>query len=260
MGTNDTLVFENRFPAGTVDNYLGEKASLQTNVTTGAWRAPASNFIAGAEQAFLDEVAEAAGRDPIDFRLELFERAINNPVGDPAKNDYDPERYAGVLKLVREKANWDAGSPSGVARGVSAYYCHNSYVAQVLDLVMEGNKPTVNKVWCAVDCGIVINPLSAKNQIEGGIVDGIGHASYSALTFRDGRPDQTNFDKYRLIRIGEAPKEIETFFVDNGIDPTGLGEPSLPPVSAALANALYKATGTRFYNQPFFGSQQRIIG
>ena len=133
-------------------------------------------------------------------------------------------------------------------------------MAQVLDLVMEGNKPTVNKVWCAVDCGIVINPLSAKNQIEGGIVDGIGHASYSALTFRDGRPDQTNFDKYRLIRIGEAPKEIETFFVDNGIDPTGLGEPSLPPVSAALANALYKATGTRFYNQPFFGSQQRIIG
>jgi len=259
-GTNETRVFENRFPAGAVDNYLAEKARLETNVTTGAWRAPASNFIAGAEQAFLDEVAEAAGKDPIDFRLELFERAISNPVGDPEKNDYDPERYAGVLKLVREKSNWDAGVPGGVSRGVSAYFCHNSYVAQVLDLVMEGGKPKVNKVWCAVDCGIVINPLSAKNQIEGGIVDGIGHASYSALTFRDGRPDQTNFDKYRLIRNGEAPGEIETFFVDNGIDPTGLGEPSLPPASAALANALYKATGTRLYNQPFFGSQQRIIG
>ncbi len=259
-GTNDDLVFENRFPAGAVDNYLAEKQALQTNVTTGAWRAPRSNFIAGAEQAFLDEVAEAAGKDPIDFRLELFDRAINNPVGDPVKNDYDPVRYAGVLKLVREKANWDAGAPAGVSRGVSAYFCHNSYVAQVLDLVMEGGRPKIKKVWCAADCGIVINPLSARNQIEGGIVDGIGHASYSALTFRDGRPDQTNFDKYRLIRIGEVPEEIETFFVDNGIDPTGLGEPSLPPASAALANALYKATGTRLYTQPFFGSQQRIIG
>jgi len=259
-GANDDLVFENRFPAGAVDNYLAEKQALSSNVTTGAWRAPRSNFIAGAEQAFFDEVAEAAGKDPIEFRLALFERAINNPVGDPEKNDYDPKRYAGVLKLVREKSNWDAGAPSGVSRGVSAYFCHNSYVAQVLDLVMEGNKPKVNKVWCAVDCGIVINPLSAKNQIEGGIVDGIGHSSYSALTFRDGQPDQANFDKYRLIRIGEAPKEIESFFVDNGIDPTGLGEPSLPPVSGALANALYKATGTRLYDQPFFGSQQRIIG
>ncbi len=260
VGTNDDLVFENRFPAGAVDNYLAEKHALQTNVTTGAWRAPRSNFIGGAEQAFLDEVAEAAGKDPIDFRLELFERAANNPVGDPVKNDYDPVRYAGVLKLVREKSNWDAGAPAGVSRGVSAYFCHNSYVAQVLDLVMEGGRPKIKKVWCAADCGIVINPLSARNQIEGGIVDGIGHASYSALTFRDGRPDQTNFDKYRLIRIGEVPEEIETFFVDNGIDPTGLGEPSLPPASAALANALYKATGTRLYNQPFFGSQQRIIG
>lgn len=260
VGTNDDLVFENRFPAGAVDNYLAEKHAMNSNVTTGAWRAPRSNFIAGAEQSFLDEVAEAAGKDPIAFRLELFDRAISNPVGNPEQNDYDPERYAGVLKLVREKANWDAGAPDGVSRGVSAYFCHNSYVAQVLDLVMESGRPRIKKVWCAVDCGIVINPISARNQIEGGIVDGIGHSSYSALTFRDGRPDQTNFDKYRLIRIGEAPEEIETFFVDNGIDPTGLGEPSLPPASAAMANALYKATGTRPYNQPFFGGQQRIIG
>ena len=115
-GTNDDLIFENRFPAGAVDNYLAEKHSLQTNVTTGAWRAPRSNFIAGAEQAFMDEVAEAAGKDPLDFRLELFDRAINNPVGDPEKNDYDPVRYAGVLKLVKEKANW--GTDTGKARGI----------------------------------------------------------------------------------------------------------------------------------------------
>lgn len=260
VGTNDTLVFENRFPAGAVDNYLAEKASLQTNVTTGAWRAPASNFIAGVEQAFLDEVAEAAGKDPIDFRLELFHRAKNNPVGDPSKNDYDPERYAGVLKLIREKANWEGPAANGKSRGVAAYYCHNSYVAQVLDVEMEANRPKVKKVWCAVDCGIVINPLSAKNQIEGGIVDGIGHACYSAMTFSDGKPDQSNYDTYQLIRNHQAPEEIETFFTDNEIDPTGLGEPSLPPVSGALANALYRATGIRYYRQPFFGNNQQVLG
>ena len=117
-------------------------------------------------QAFLDEVAEAAGKDPIEFRLELFRRAIDNPVG--SDNDYDPKRYAGVLELVRDKSNWGEDMP-GVYRGVSAYYCHNSYVAQVVDLVVEDKTPRVKKVWCAVDCGIVVNPDAALNQIEGGI-------------------------------------------------------------------------------------------
>lgn len=247
-GIHGSPVFANRFPAGTVDHYLAENQSLESNISTGAWRAPRSNFIAGAEQAFLDEVAEAAGKDPIAFRLELFDRALANPVGE--ENDYDPARYAGVLKLVREKSGWGTPRP-GVHRGVSAYYCHNSYVAQVVDVVMEDNRPRVQKVWCAVDCGIVVNPGGALNQIEGGIVDGIGHAMYSGLTFTDGRADQSNFDRYRLIRHSEAPLEIETFFVDNGIDPTGLGEPSLPPISGALANALAKATGRRLYHQPF---------
>ncbi|SEK25618.1 isoquinoline 1-oxidoreductase, beta subunit [Maribacter orientalis] len=258
-GSNDDLIFENRFPAGAVDNYLAEKFTLETNVTTGAWRAPRSNFIAGAEQAFLDEVAEAAGKDPIEFRLELFDRAIKDPVGDPKNNDYDPERYAGVLKLVREKSGWDGNQKNGTARGVSSYYCHNSYVAQILDLSTDVSPPKVNKVWCAVDCGIVINPMAAKNQIEGGIIDGIGHATYSEMTFEDGKPQHSNFDTYRLIRHKEAPKEIESFFVDNGIDPTGLGEPSLPPVIGALANALYRATGQRHYNQPFI-TEKSVIG
>lgn len=258
-GTNDDLVFENRFPAGTVDNFLAEKHSLQSNVTTGAWRAPRSNFIAGAEQSFMDEVAEAAGKDPIDFRLELFDRAIKDPVGDPENNDYDPERYAGVLKLVREKSGWKNGGQSNGVRGVAAYFCHNSYVAQVLDLKMDGNAPDVQKVWCAVDCGIVVNPLSARNQIEGGIIDGIGHATYSEMTFENGKPEKKNFDTYQLIRQKQAPKEIETFFVDNGIDPTGLGEPSLPPIMGALANALYKATGQRYYKQPFI-SERKVVG
>ena len=152
--------------------------------------------------------------------------------------------------MLRRKPTGGKDS-QGVSRGISAYFCHNSYVAQVVDVIMENNQPTVQKVWCAVDCGIVVNPGSALNQIEGGIVDGIGHAMYSALSFKDGQPEQNNFNTYRLIRHAEAPLAIETHFVDNGIDPTGLGEPSLPPIAAALANAIAKATGERLDQQPF---------
>jgi isoquinoline 1-oxidoreductase beta subunit len=255
-GTSGSPVFANRFPAGTVDNYLAENISLDSNITTGAWRAPRSNFIAGAEQAFLDEVAAAAGKDPIDFRLELFDRAIEKPVGE--KNDYDAERYAGVIKLARDKSDWKGTKNNdGSHRGFAAYYCHNSYVAQVLDLTLEGGKPKVGRVCCAVDCGIVVNPEGALNQIEGGIVDGIGHALYGQLTFKDGKPEQENFNTYRLIRHPEAPSSIDVHFVDNGLAPTGLGEPSLPPVIGALANALSSAKGERVYDQPFV---QRLRG
>lgn len=255
-GTHGSPVFANRYPAGTVDNYLAENHSQESNISTGAWRAPRSNFIAFAEQGFFDEVAEAAGKDPIEFRLQLFERALTNPVGKD--NDYDAARYAGVLKLVREKSNWGV-EKAGVHRGVTAYFCHNTYVAQVVDVVMDNNRPRVQKVWCAVDCGIVVNPEGAVNQIQGAIVDGIGHSMFSELTFKNGRPEQENFDKYRLIRHSEAPKEIEVFFVENGIDPTGLGEPALPPISATVANAIYKATGERLYHQPFV-KQKPILG
>ena len=253
-GIPSSPVFANRYPAGTLANYRAENFGIDTNISTGAWRAPRSNFTAGAEQSFIDEVAEAAGKDPIAFRLELFDNAIANPVGE--RNDYDAERYAGVLKLVREKSNWGT-EIDGVYRGVSAYYCHNSYVAQVIDLVMDdrGN-PQVKKVWCAVDCGIVINKEGALNQIEGGIVDGLGHAMYSQLTFKEGAPEQQNFDRYRLIRNNEAPLEIEVFFVENQIAPTGLGEPGLPPVAGALASALYKATSKRYYRQPYMILEQ----
>ena len=249
-GIPESPLFANRFPAGAIDNYLAESWSAESNISVGAWRAPRSNFIAGAEQAFLDEVAEEMGKDAIEFRLELLDRATNDPVGED--NDYEAERYAGVLKLVRDKSGWGKGD-AGVHRGVSAYFCHNSYVAQVLDLTMNNGKPTIDNVHCAVDCGIVINPGAATNMSEGGIVDGIGHAMFSELTFADGRPEQTNFDRYRLIRNGEAPKNIQVHFVENEIDPTGLGEPPFPPIQGALANALYKATGQRYYHQPFFG-------
>lgn len=250
-GIPENPLAANRFPAGAVDNYLAESWSLDSNISVGAYRAPRSNFIAGAEQSFLDEVAEAMGKDPIELRLELLERAKNKPVGE--RNDYDAERYAGVLKLVKEKSGWGKNQ-SGVHRGVSAYFCHNSYVAQVLDMVMENGRPRIEQVHCAIDCGIVVNPIGATNLAEGGIVDGIGQALYSAMTFRDGTPDQSNFDKYRLIRHSEAPKSIEVHFVKNEINPTGLGEPVNPPIIGALANALYRATGKRVYDQPFLGA------
>lgn len=252
-GIPEHPVAANRFPAGAVDNYLAEGWEIESNITIGAFRAPRSNFIAGAEQSFLDEVAELAGKDPIDFRLELLERAGKNPVGKD--NDYDADRYAGVLKLVRDKSNWTQ-SAGDLHRGVAAYFCHNTYVAEVLDLKMQNNVPMVQKVYAAVDCGIVINPDAATNMGEGGIVDGIGNALFGEMTFVDGVPEKTNFDKYRLIRQKETPRSIEIHFVQNDHDPTGLGEPLFPPIFAAIANAMYKATGERYYEQPFTKTSQ----
>jgi isoquinoline 1-oxidoreductase beta subunit len=247
-GIPEHAVHANRFPAGAVDNYLAEGWSIPSNITIGAFRAPRSNFIAGAEQSFLDELAELAGKDPIDFRLELLERARKNPVGED--NDYDPDRYAGVLKLVREKSGWDQ-PPANVGRGVAAYFCHNTYVAEVIDMRVEGNNPVVENVYAAVDCGIVVNPDAARNMGEGGIIDGIGNALFGELTFKDGVPEKNNFHQYRMIRQKESPRSVEVHFVENHHDPTGLGEPLFPPAFAAVANALYRATGKRYYEQPF---------
>lgn len=247
-GIPEHAVHANRFPAGAVDNYLAEGSEIASNITIGAFRAPRSNFIAAAEQSFLDEVAELAGKDPIAFRLELLDRAKNNPMGK--NNDYDPDRYAEVLRLVREKSNWPSSKPN-LHRGVAAYFCHNTYVAEIVDLRLQDGKPVFEKVYAAVDCGVVINPDAAINMAEGGIVDGIGNALFGEMTFDKGVPAKKNFDTYRMIRQKEAPKSIEVHFVKNEIDPTGLGEPLFPPVFAAVANALYKATGKRFYDQPF---------
>lgn len=247
-GVPESPLFANRFPAGSFDNYLAEEFAIDSNITTGAFRAPRSNFMAGAEQSFIDELSQEIGKDPIEYRLELLQRAKKNPVGE--SNDYDADRYAGVLKLVREKSNWNTAD-ANLNRGVSAYFCHNSYAAHVLDLRIVDGEPFVDKVTCAIDCGIVINPDAAVNMAEGGIIDGIGNALYGEMIFKDGIPQKSNFHQYRMIRMPEAPKEIEVHFVENSIDPTGLGEPPFPPIFGALANAIYKASGKRVYEQPF---------
>nr|WP_292966820.1 molybdopterin cofactor-binding domain-containing protein [Muricauda sp. UBA7809] len=255
-GVPESPLFANRFPAGAIDNYMAEEWTIDSNITIGAFRAPRSNFMAGAEQAFLDEVAETMGKDAIQFRLDLLKRAKENPVGE--RNDYDTDRYAGVLELVREKSAWKENDATK-HRGVSAYFCHNSYAAHVLDLKMENGKPVVEKVVCAIDCGVVVNPDAATNMAEGAITDGIGNAFYGELTFQDGVPQKNNFHQYQMIRMNDAPKEIDVHFVQNEIDPTGMGEPPFPPVFGAVANALYKATGKRHYEQPF-AVERRIVG
>ena len=202
-------------------------------------------------------MAEAAGKDPIAFRLELLKRAKENPVGK--NNEYDADRYAGVLELVRDKSNWNKPGNEKYNRGVAAYFCHNSYAAHVVDMVTRDGQPYVERVFSAMDCGIVVNPDAATNMVQGAVVDGIGNAFYGALTHKDGAAQQTNFNNYRLIRHNEAPKKIEVHFVQNDIDPTGLGEPPFPPVFGAVANALYKNKGKRFYNQPFQAEMEKVI-
>lgn len=248
-GVPEHPIHANRFPAGAVDNYLAEGWEIPSNITIGAFRAPRSNFNAAAEQSFLDEVAEYMGKDPIEFRLELLKRAKENPVGK--NNEYDAERYAGVLKLVKEKSGWGSADSKQYSRGVAAYFCHNSYAAHVVDIVKKDGQPFVERVTSAVDCGIVINPDAAANMVQGAVVDGIGNALYGELTFKEGVPEKNNFTRYRMIRHREAPKRIDVHFVQNDINPTGLGEPPFPPIFAAVANALYKSEKKRFYNQPF---------
>ena len=236
---------EDNFPSGSVDNLLIDNVEHVSPITTGAWRAPITNFLAFAEQSFFDEVAHAAGKDPVQFRLDLLEKAKTKPVG-PVK--YDVDRMIAVTKMVAEKSGW--GTKKGVSQGFSVYFSHRSYVAQVGEVVMKSGKPVIKKIFAVADCGQVVNLSGARQQVTGGIVDGLGHAMYSKLTFKDGAAIQKNFDSYRLIRMKEIP-EVEVHFVDNGIDPTGLGEPALPPTGGAVANAIFAATGKRVRNQPF---------
>ncbi|GAA4423956.1 xanthine dehydrogenase family protein molybdopterin-binding subunit [Pontibacter saemangeumensis] len=236
---------EDNFPSGAVDNLLIDSVEHKSPITTGPWRAPITNFLAFAEQSFIDEVAHAAGKDPVQFRLELLDKAKKSPVGEIK---YDIDRMRGVINLAAEKSGW--GKKKGVAQGFSVYFSHRSYVAQVGEVELKDNKPVIKKIYAAADCGMVVNLSGANQQVRGGIVDGLGHAMYSNLTFKNGAPEQENFNSYRLIRMKEIP-EVDVHFVHNGIDPTGLGEPALPPTGGAVANAIFKATGKRLRNQPF---------
>jgi isoquinoline 1-oxidoreductase beta subunit len=214
---------QDNFPVGAIDHVLIESIDQKSAVTTGPWRAPITNFLGFAEQAFLDEVAEAAGKDPIQMRLALLERVKTKPVG---KITYEPARFEEVIKQVAEKAQWK--KKPGVHQGFSVYYSHLSYVAQVAEVKVE----------------------NAENQVKGAIIDGMGHAMFAKLNFQAGVASPNNFNTYRMIRGNEVPV-IDAHFVNNGIAPTGLGEPALPPTGGSIANAIYAATKKRHYKQPF---------
>ncbi|WP_108866835.1 xanthine dehydrogenase family protein molybdopterin-binding subunit [Aquimarina aquimarini] len=246
VNSNMYGLIPNFFPAGAIENYQVDVASYQSNISTGAWRAPYTNFLSFAEQSFFDELAEILEIDKIQLRLDLLQK-VKGTTDD--RIEYSPERLENVIKVAVDKSGWGSKN-EGVFQGFSAYYCHNTHVAEVADVVLENEIPVVKKITCVVDCGIVVNPLGAKNQIEGGVIDGVGHAMYGNFSFNNGTPQDQNFNSYRLIRINETPI-VETHFIESDIAPTGLGEPTLPPAGAAVANAIKAAKGIRVYKQPF---------
>jgi isoquinoline 1-oxidoreductase beta subunit len=235
------------YVAGAVANYRAEGQGLTSNTPTGWWRAPGANTLAYVAESFMDEVCTALKKDPVAFRLELFKKAKEQTVG---KINYDPEKYKNVVELVAKMSKWGSKTP-GVFRGFSTWFSFGSYVAQVVDVQMVAGQPKIKKVFCAVNCGRVINLSGAENQVQGSIVDGISHAMFPKVTFVNGAVAETNFNTYKFLRMKDAPLEIDVQFVESEEAPSGLGEPALPPVAAALANALFAATGKRLRKLPF---------
>ena len=235
------------YVAGSIANYRAEGQGFTSNPPTGWWRAPGANTLAFVAESFMDEVCTELKKDPVAFRLELLKKAKEQPVG---RINYDPEKYKSVIELVAKISKWGSKTP-GIFRGFSTWYSFGSYVAQVVDVQMVNGQPKVKKVFCAVNCGRVINLSGAENQVQGSIVDGISHAMFPKVTFVNGAVAETNFHTYKFLRMKDAPTEIDVQFVESNEAPTGLGEPALPPVAAALANAIFAATGKRLRKLPF---------
>jgi isoquinoline 1-oxidoreductase beta subunit len=251
------------FPAGFVPNLLLAQSLIELGVPTGPLRNPGGNALAFAFESFTDEMAHAAGRDPLDFRLDLYgpARVIAMPgrKGRP-QPPFDTSRVRGVLELVAEKSGWRRRHelPRGTGMGLAFYYSHYGYFAEVVKASVDSDgTPKVHKVWAAGDVGRqIINPAGAYNQAQGAILDGLGAALHQAITLQGGRVVQENFNTFGLLRMREAPP-VEVHFRITDNPPTGLGEPPLPPVLPALCNALYAATGRRIRKLPIDPAQLR---
>jgi isoquinoline 1-oxidoreductase beta subunit len=241
-----------QFPARAVDNYSLDVSVMPLGVPTGPLRAPGNNAFGFVIQGFVDELAHAAGEDPVAFRRRLL--GPPRLLGEPGQGDsFDTGRMRGVLDLVAEKSGWGRKTPKGVGLGVSCHYSHLGYVAVVMEVAVAQGQVKIHKVWAAVDVGRqIVNPSGAEHQVQGSILDAIGSTMGQAITIENGAAVESNFGDFPLLRFADAP-DVEVHFHITDNKPTGLGEPALPPAPAALVNAIFAATGKRIRSLPIAG-------